>query len=123
MQIRENVSSLSEEPVWSLIESLQVSSFTYKKIVNTEAIEEYTDELTGELIPAQKETYIPYPEGIQVMIEPSSLENIYPEGVVTGSDGTKYYRSELVTAFLVQAIKEVRAELSGRIDSLETLIK
>ena len=123
MQIRENVSSLSDFPIWSFIENLQVSSFTYKKIINTEAQEEHIDELTGELIPAQQETYIPYPEGIQVMIEPSSLEDMYPEGVVIDSDGTKYYRSELITAFLVQAIKELRTELSGRIATLESLIK
>lgn len=120
-QIRENISNLSDYgPILPLIQNLQVKSFNYKKIVNQEATEERIDELTGELIPAQSETYIPYPEGIQVMIEPSSLEFMYPEGVVIGGDGTKYYRSELVTAFLVQAVKEMYEELSTRIKALES---
>lgn len=121
MQIRENVTSISEfGPILPLIQTLQVSAFNYKKIISTPAQEERVDELTGELIPAQPETYIPYPEGIQVMIESSSLESMYPEGVVTGEDSTKYYRSELVTAFLVQAVKEVYEELSNRIKVLES---
>lgn len=120
-QIRENIGNLSDYgPILPLIQNLQVKSFNYKKIVNTEATEERVDELTGKLIPAQPETYIPYPEGIQVMVEPSSLESMYPEGVVTGEDGTKYYRSELITAFLVQAVKEVYEELSNRIKVLES---
>jgi len=119
--IRENITDLSQTgPVWPLIQSLKVSSFNYKQIVNSRATEERIDELTGEFIPAQPETYIPFPEGIQVMIEPTSLELMYPEGVVTSLDGTKHCRADLVTAFLVQAVKEVYNELSARIKTLES---
>ena len=117
MQIRENVTSISEfGPILPIIQTLQVSAFNYKKVVNSPAQEEYIDELTGQVFPAQEETYIPFPEGIQVMIEPSSLESMYPEGVVTNSDGTKYYRADLVTAFLVQAVKE----LADKVKALES---
>ena len=135
-QIRENISNLSDYgPILPLIQNLQVKSFNYKKIISIPAQEERVDELTGEIIPAQEErvdeltgeiipaqeeTYVLYPEGIQVMIEPTSLESMYPEGVVTGEDGNKYYRSELVTAFLVQAVKEMYEELSNRLRVLES---
>lgn len=119
--IRENIVDLSEYgPILPLIEDLKVKSFTYKSILNTPKVEDYFDPNSGDvLIKGHSETYIEYPQGIQVMIEPSSLENMYPEGVVTSEDGTKYYRFELVTAFLVQAVKELKTELSARIEKLE----
>lgn len=122
--IRENITDISNTGLaWELIQNLKVSSFEYKKIVNTPATEERFDEVTNQIIPAQPETYIPYPEGIQVMIVPSVLESMYPEGITTGSDGTKYYRAELVTAFLVQALKDLHKELSDRISTLEAKVK
>lgn len=120
MQIRENITDLSElGSVWPFIDNLQVSSFTYKRIPTTTTTE-YTSESLGFEVPPQEETYIPYPEGIQVMIEPSSLEISYPEAVVVDGNGTKYYRAELITAFLVQAIKELHKEFSTRISVLES---
>lgn len=121
MQIRENVTTLSKfGPILPILTSLEVSSFTYKRIVDREYQPQRINEKTGQIIPEQPETYLPYPEGIQVMIEPTSLELMYPEGVVTSLDGTKHYRADLVTAFLVQAVKEVYNELSARIKTLES---
>ena len=123
-KIRENIVDLSDfGSILPLVKGLEVKAFNYKKVVDQPAVEEYEDPQTGRMVAATPETYYPYPEGIQVMIEPSSLELTYPEGVVTDSDGTQYYRAELVTAFLVQAVKELHEDFSKRIAALESKIK
>jgi hypothetical protein len=111
--IRENIKDISElGSALSFFQNLKVSSFNYGRVIDSFAVEEKMDKTTGAFTPFREETYVTYPEGIQVMIEPNSLELLYPESVITQEDGSKYYRSDIITALLVQAVKELYEEIS-----------
>jgi len=112
---KKNIKELdSSSQIINFIKSLKVISFNFDKVVDKPYTPASKDEF-GRTIPEQKETYIPLPSGLQVTIEPSSIEPLYPEALTKDALDNKTYRPDILTAMLVQAVKE----LTERIEILE----
>lgn len=121
--IRENIAPLEEAgKIWPLLKELEAKTFNF-----TEDFQPFTifnkdgslvlDE-TGEPVVEYRDINESYPKGIQLLIDSSKAQLLYPESVIN-QEGEEYVRMDLFTILLFQAVKEIYKEFSDRLSVLE----